>query len=78
MKFLAGVLISILTAYWWHCFELSTREALKEELLSTVGQSGLNLFAQYDINEDGYLSMLEFEPVIYRLLNIKVSQLFSE
>lgn len=74
MKFLVGVVISILTAYWWHCFELSTREALKEELLSTVGQSGLNLFAQYDINEDGYLSMLEFEPVIYRLLNIKVTQ----
>lgn len=72
-----GSLLSILSASWWHWSELRTREILKKEFISAVGQNGLNLFSQYDIDEDGYLSMLEFEPVIHRLLNIKVSHKYN-
>ena len=76
MKLFIGILIPVLAAYLWHWSEHNMKEAIKEELLSTVGQNGLDLFTQYDIDADGYLSMLEFEPIIHRLLNIKVSLVF--
>lgn len=45
----------------------------KQELLASVGEAGLNLFGQYDLDEDGYLSLSEFIPITHRLIDVRVS-----
>ena len=38
-----------------------------------IGMEGIILFRQHDHNNDGYLSLEEFEPIAHRLVDIGVS-----
>lgn len=40
------------------------------EVQERVGKEGVSVFKAYDLNRDGYLSILEFEPLIHHLKNI--------
>ncbi|ESO93527.1 hypothetical protein LOTGIDRAFT_119019 [Lottia gigantea] len=46
---------------------------IPEEIVINIGDDGVLLFQQHDRDNDGYLSIQEFEPLVYRLLEINVS-----
>ena len=41
-----------------------------QEVQDRVGKGGVDLFRNYDLNRDGYLSIYEFEPLIKHLKNL--------
>ncbi|KAK7481156.1 hypothetical protein BaRGS_00027589 [Batillaria attramentaria] len=71
----SGVVISVLVALTAVLVSLVTPERpdLSEwmaEVQDRVGKDGVALFTAYDLNRDGYLSVLEFEPLIPHLENL--------
>lgn len=48
-------------------------EETVDRLLRDIGPEGMNMFHRYDRDNDNYLSLEEFEPLIYRLLEVNVS-----
>jgi hypothetical protein len=46
---------------------------INSQLMQDLGLEGVVLFKQHDRNNDGVLTLEEFEPLAHRLLDIKAS-----
>ena len=44
---------------------------IPSQLVEDIGMDGVIMFKQHDINDDGFLSLREFEPIAHQLLDIK-------
>ena len=55
----------------------STQYRIPSQLVEDVGIDGVILFKQHDINDDGFLSLREFEPIAHQLLDIKSQKVNS-
>lgn len=49
----------------------SAQYRVPSQLVEDIGMDGVILFKQHDINDDGFLSLREFEPIAHQLLDIK-------
>ena len=71
--------LAVLVAVWCgyqpalEMMNLGGRFTVGTDLLEDMGVEGVMLFRQHDRDDDGVLSMQEFEPLVHRILETNVS-----
>lgn len=64
-----SVLVGILACLIGSVYIYMRRSEIPEEIAINLGDSGVQTFRAFDRNDDGYISIQEFEPMYHHLVN---------
>ena len=64
-----SILVGILACLIGSIYLYAKRNEIPEEIMMNLGEYGVQTFRAFDQNDDGYISIQEFEPMYHHLVN---------
>lgn len=64
-----SVFVGIISCLIGGIYVWTTRNEIPEDIALNLGEGGVQTFKAFDRNDDGYISISEFEPMYHHLVN---------